>query len=79
MGLKDVGSLDALQGYLLTSPDALHVLFVYADWDAPSQPGGQMHTVTEKLAELHPGVHFAKVRPRHFAERRQQRMHALQL
>lgn len=60
--VKALESLDAYQGWLLTSPDALHVAMFYADWDAPSQPGGPMDTVLAKLAEVHAGVQIAKVR-----------------
>lgn len=57
-----IKNVDAYQGWLLTSPDALHVVMFYADWDAPSQPGGAMDAVLAKLAEVHAGVQFAKAR-----------------
>ena len=57
-----LASLDAHAGWLLTAPDALHVLMLFAAWDAPSQPGGAMDAVLASLAAVHPGVQFARVR-----------------
>jgi hypothetical protein len=50
-----------LNAWLLTSPLALHVLFIYADFHAPSKPGGQMDVVVQTLAKVHPTVMFCKL------------------
>lgn len=55
-------SSDALAGFLFTEKDALHVLFFWASWDEPSKPSGPLDAALTKLAELHPGVLFGKVR-----------------
>ena len=59
--VHDVASLDAFNGFVLTAPEALHVVFLWASFHEPSKPGGQMDTVVNKLAEVFPAVHFAKV------------------
>jgi hypothetical protein len=60
--VHQVDSLDAFNAFVLTAPDALHVVFCWAAFHEPSKPGGQMDTVVNKLSEVHPTVHFAKVR-----------------
>jgi hypothetical protein len=55
---------EGLAGFLLTESEALHVLFFFATWDEASKPGGPLHAVLSRLAELHPGVLFGKVRMR---------------
>ncbi len=50
-----------LNAWLLTDIPALHVLFVYADFHAPSKPGGQMDIVVQALAKIHPTVKFCKL------------------
>jgi len=62
--VKLLASADAHTGWLLSAPDALHVLMLFAAWDAPSQPGGAMDAVLATLAGVHPAVHFAKVSAR---------------
>lgn len=56
--LADESSLAA---WLLTDAAALHVLFVFAEFHAPSKPGGQMDTVVNTLGSIHPTVKFAKL------------------
>ena len=58
-----ITSADAFDAFLLKAAASLHVVFFYADFHAPSLPGGQLDGVVCKLAELHPGVRFGKVRP----------------
>lgn len=60
-------SADAFDGWLLRAPGSLHVAYFYADFHAPSLAGGQLDGVVNKLAELHSGVRFAKVRRRRAA------------
>ena len=59
--VSTISSLDALSGFLIASPDALKVVFFYADFHEPSKAGGAMDNVVQKLAELHPGISVAKV------------------
>ena len=56
--IQDEASLNA---WLLTDAAALHVLFLYADFHAPSRPGGQMDTVVNTLASIHQTVKFGKM------------------
>jgi hypothetical protein len=58
----DVTDADGLTAWLVTEPQAAHVVFFHADFDEASKPGGQMDVVIDKLAQLHSGVKFAKVR-----------------
>jgi thioredoxin-like negative regulator of GroEL len=51
----------ALNAWLLTDILSLHVLFIFADFHAPSKPGGQMDKVVQALAKVHPSVKFAKL------------------
>lgn len=59
--VKLLATGEDFSGWLLTDAAALHVVFCFAEWDAPSQPGGQMDVVVAKLAELHAGCHFARL------------------
>lgn len=56
-----ITTLADYNGFVLTDVNSLHVLYFWAQWDAPSQPGGAMDTLLSKLAELHPGVRFGRV------------------
>ena len=56
-----LGDEAGLNAYLLTDIPSLHVLFLYADFHAPSRPGGQMDTVVNTLASIHPTVKFGKM------------------
>jgi hypothetical protein len=44
------------------SRPGLVVIFFWADFHAPSQPGGQMDALFTALAATHPSVTFLKVR-----------------
>ena len=59
--IESIASISSLQEWLCTFPDALHVLFCFASWDAPSRAGGQMDVVVSALASLHGGACFGKV------------------
>lgn len=59
---ENVKDSESLAGFLVTEKDALHVLMFWAAWDEPSKPTGALDVALSKLAELHPGVLFAKVR-----------------
>jgi hypothetical protein len=55
---------EGLAQFLLTEKEALHCLFFCAQWDEASKPGGPLDAVLARLAEVHPGVLFGKVRAR---------------
>lgn len=60
--VKSIADPEQFSGFLLSDPAALHVVMCFAEWDAPSQPGGQMDLVLGKLAEVHStSCHFARV------------------
>ncbi len=61
--VHELTSLAAFNAFALTDAPALHVVYFWASWDEPSKRGGAMEQVIDTLAELHPTVHFAKVRP----------------
>jgi hypothetical protein len=49
-GVTSLTSGDELSAWLLAQPSALHVLFCFAPWHAPSAPGGVMHAAFAALA-----------------------------
>ena len=61
MALPSIASLAELQSAQGSAASALWVLFFWADFHPPSQPGGQMETLLLSLAAAHPTVKFAKV------------------
>lgn len=61
--LPALDSLSDLAAAQAVAPDALFVLFFWAEFHPPSQPGGQLETLLTTLAGVHPSVKFAKVGP----------------
>lgn len=60
--LPSISTLDELAAAQATEPSALWVLFFWAEFHPPSQPGGQLETLLTTLAGVHPTVRFAKAR-----------------
>lgn len=59
--VSTLAELAAVQSAPGVSSDALFVLFFWAAFHPPSQPGGQMETLLQTLKLEYPAVQFIKV------------------
>ncbi len=62
--LPSIASLAELASAQASDAASLWVLFFWAEFHPPSQPGGQMETLLTSLSSAYPTVKFAKVGPR---------------